>query len=246
MGEAGITKPQLKRLQTLAGQLCLRDGVPRGDWRTYRLAWVARRLNLPDLASFSDLYKDQAIAILDLLGRELPGQPRRPRSGSAAGTAGRRNRKGDPAVIVSQGSLELLGSLRARLGWNDQRFEAFTRRQLRGRSAIRTEADANRVIWPLKRILRSQGASTKNPTPPLGDTGAVAMQAGAAAPEILCGTGALAGGLSSSEAAQPGAAVPHMQACSGCPGPLEDESDRPILIFVAPPFRAARPREMPV
>jgi hypothetical protein len=194
MGETPITNPQLKRLQTLMGKICARDGAPKPSWRTYRLAWVGRRLALPDLASFSDLTKAQAKAALEAIQIELPASDlrrSRRRGGHASGTAGRKNRQGDPAVIVSAASLELLGTLKAALGWNQVRFEAFTRRQLRGRATISTEADANRVIWPLKRILRA-GRET-------GVPGNANLTIGGDA------------GIS---------------ACSGCPGPLEDE-DRP-------------------
>src|SRR6185295_6447769 len=98
MPEAPITRPQLQRLQTLMGKLSIKDGVPKEAKRTWRLAWVARRLELTELASFSDIGKGQAEAILKLLDKELPGESRRSRrrSGPEAGRAGRKSRVAQP------------------------------------------------------------------------------------------------------------------------------------------------------
>jgi len=55
--------------------------------------------------------------------------------------------------------LERIAELRARLGWDAARFEAFMRSRsgpLLGRPEIRTMGEANKVAWALKRILNSK------------------------------------------------------------------------------------------
>ncbi len=165
MPEAPITKPQLRRLQTLSGKLFGMFGSPGQDAREFRLKFVGGKLGR-DLASFGELTKAEAVTAIRAVQARLPADAirSRPRSaGPESGRAGRRNRKGDGVpAFASAASLELLGTLRAKLGWNQDRFEAFARRQLRGRHQIRTEADANKIIWALKSMLRREAATQQD------------------------------------------------------------------------------------
>ena len=74
----------------------------------------------------------------------------------AAGTAGRKDAPSKVEHLVSGDDLEMLGSYAARLGWGTETLGKFIRRQLGGRETIRTVADLNKVLWPMKRILRSR------------------------------------------------------------------------------------------
>ncbi len=76
----------------------------------------------------------------------------------AAGTAGRKDATSKVEHLVSGDDLALLGQFAARLGWGKETLAKFTRRQLGGRDQIRTVADLNKVLWPMKRMLRTRGA----------------------------------------------------------------------------------------
>lgn len=57
--------------------------------------------------------------------------------------------------------MALIASLQAKLGWDQARFDAFVDRQLHGKP-IRSMADANRIIWPLKRMVRTMTRTPPN------------------------------------------------------------------------------------
>jgi hypothetical protein len=69
---------------------------------------------------------------------------------------GRRGHEQEEIRLVDAATLALLDRLLGRLGWTRERLDAFLRsRKSPVRSgAIRTLAEANRVIWALKRMLR--------------------------------------------------------------------------------------------
>lgn len=166
MPDTPISKPQLKRLQTLWGLIWGRFGTPEGDKRAGRLAWLTAKLGR-EVESAKELTKAEAKLALEEMAKCLPAELLYRRRGAwrAAGTAGRKGARwrGGEAVLVSRQSLELLGTLKTALGWNDDRLAAFVRRQLRGRQAIRTEADANKVIWGMKRMARAESGPQPRP-----------------------------------------------------------------------------------
>lgn len=137
--------------------------------RTERLAWASDRVGR-SLASFSELHADEAARLIDLM-KGLLGQrviaPSRKAAQSkwrrpdrdqahAYGTAGRRSSSSNERTMVDAPTLALLDRLRAQLGWNPARLEAFLRSKnspLSG-GVIRTLQDANGVIWAMRKMLR--------------------------------------------------------------------------------------------
>ena len=169
MAERPISRRQLVRIQTLWALLCRQQGLgkPSGT-RGARLAWLGGTLGR-QVASTKELTLAEATASIDALQKCLPPEllRRRARPGArramAMGRAGRRDFSRDAGrgsrVIELPGpaELELLATLRAELGLDDARFAAFLRSRkgpLGGRERIETLADANRIIWALKGILR--------------------------------------------------------------------------------------------
>ena len=158
-----ISGRQLRALQSL----CARVFRTEVDPRIARLDWASAQLG-HIVTSFSDLSFSDADRLIGELKQSL-GQadtPRRRLSGEAAtalGTHGRRGKVVEIAVMASPTDLAVIGDLRERLGWTQERFESWLRSRsspLRSRSdiTIRTLADANRVRWGLKNILRHRRA----------------------------------------------------------------------------------------
>jgi hypothetical protein len=172
-----ITGSQLKRLQTLWGKHASRT-VLVGDSRSERLAWASQQLGHA-VTSFSDLSKSDARQLIKslhgVLGiAEEPRRDRRPirdrHDAAAAGNDGRRGPREKSATLAAQADLDRLQDAIARLGWTQDRFESWLRsassplaRKVNGvRLAppdpkIVTVADANRVWWGLKPIMKRAG-----------------------------------------------------------------------------------------
>jgi hypothetical protein len=167
----------LKRLQTLysqAARTSLEFG--RGDDRNVRLCWATQVLKR-DIASFRDLTSKEANELIGLLQAAL-GMPQDDR---ARGTSGRRRptteacpersrRDRRPDQMVTAADLARIQDAITRLGWNQQRFDAWLRSQssplarlLNGvriaptNPKIITLAQANRVWWALKKMLKREG-----------------------------------------------------------------------------------------
>lgn len=131
--------------------------------RTARLAWASEILGR-EVSSFTALCSDEAALLIDTLKRAL-GQkvtPPRRRPGRdqafAYGTAGRRNQVSNEIQLVDEATLDLIAHLAIRLGWTVERFDVFLlspSSPVRS-GAIRTLAEANRIIWALKNMLRHQ------------------------------------------------------------------------------------------
>ena len=162
---ARINSDQMKRLQTLYGQLCAH--TQEGKDRASRLAWAEGFVGRT-LASFSELTGDEARRLIDTaqgqLGVTVP--PKRRRSREAAerhGKDGRRDGAEFQATpqMVSAADLAVIESYYARLGWTRDRFDAWLRSPSsplkKSAPEIRTKADANKVRWALKGMLQHAG-----------------------------------------------------------------------------------------
>jgi hypothetical protein len=156
-----ITAPALKRLQVLYRQYeahSLDVGAARED----RLAWAGARIGRR-IDSFKLLTIEEGIQLIDGLQRALntkvPSKTPRRRMGrqaaEKAGTEGRRDQIHAETTMASGADLERIQADLTRLGWDQARLEAFLRSPkspTRGRTAIRTLADANKVHWALKHL----------------------------------------------------------------------------------------------
>lgn len=160
-----ITTPQLRRLQTLYGQLCAH--TQQDNTREARLDWAGQLVGRR-IASFSDLTQEDARHLIDQLQGQLgiKHPTRRRRSSDAAqrhGKDGRRDGKDFAAVpeLVSAEDLATIESYYARLNWTRDRFDAWLRSPYsplkKSDPVIRTKAEANKVRWALKGMLRNNG-----------------------------------------------------------------------------------------
>jgi hypothetical protein len=154
-----LNSNQLKRLQTLWGLFCRQASLDAKD-REARLSWVADAIGRK-ISSFRELSDGEANTAIDAIQKLLPPEMvkrKRPsrRLAQAYGTVGRRGHEQEEIRLVDAATLALLDRLLGRLGWTRERLDAFLRsRKSPVRSgAIRTLAEANRVIWALKRMLR--------------------------------------------------------------------------------------------
>ncbi len=80
----------------------------------------------------------------------------------AYGTAGRKSAQKSAEVrMADAGTLQLLANLCTALGWGRERLDTFLRspKSPVRSGAIRTLAEANRVIWVLKGMLRRREAA---------------------------------------------------------------------------------------
>ena len=144
-------------------QLTLPMFSQENDQRTQRLAWASGIIGR-ELSSFTELSMKEAALLIDTLKRAL-GQKvnppsRRPRpdrdQAHAYGTAGRHGQSAKEIQLVDDATLELITDLVMQLGWNAERMTAFLRSRVSPvpSGAVRTLAEANRVIWALKNMLR--------------------------------------------------------------------------------------------
>src|SRR5262249_21601507 len=132
--------------------------------RGARLEWASAILRR-EVESFSTLRIEEAAQLIDVmkraLGQEVTPPRRRPDrdQAHAYGTAGRRNNTSNELAMVDAPTLELLNSTLVQMGWTQQHLESFLqskRSPVKG-GAIRTLAQANRVIWALRNMLRYRG-----------------------------------------------------------------------------------------
>jgi hypothetical protein len=154
-----ITGKQMKRVQTLWGLFCRQKSLDAKD-REARLGWMAGVVGR-QLSSFRELSAGEANTAIDAIQKLLPPEllkRKRPsrRTAQAYGTAGRRGREAGEIQLVDAPTLELLNRLLAQLGWTRERLDAFlhSRKSPVRSGAIRTLAEANRVLWALKRMAR--------------------------------------------------------------------------------------------
>lgn len=165
------TRVQLVALHALYCQWSKHTIETPGDPRSARLEWASQNLGRA-VASFAELTRDEAGRLIDGLkgsmGQQIGERPhpwRKVRSrdrAHAAGTAGRRDGNSQLIQMASADDLARIDEALARLGWSRDRYEAWLRSgssPLNGKEsfAIRTVAEANRVWWALKNMLKRSG-----------------------------------------------------------------------------------------
>jgi hypothetical protein len=165
-----INRHQMKRLQTLYGQLATH--TQEGSDRASRMQWASSQVG-HTLSSFADLTFDEAKQLIDglqgQLGVKAPVRKRLPRTDARrAGLDGRKDGAefASTPQVVTKADLSVIESYWLRLGWTRIQFDAWissSRSPLRGSKQIRTTADANRVRWALKGMLVQKGLWTQHP-----------------------------------------------------------------------------------
>jgi hypothetical protein len=129
--------------------------------RQARLAFAAEVVGRK-IASFSELTRYEAHRLINALKKAL-GLAITARSRRSSEDRGMQGRKGSPRhdVIAGQEDLDRISSALERLGWSQERFAKWLESPsspLKATGAtVRTQADANRVWWALKRMLRRGG-----------------------------------------------------------------------------------------
>jgi len=175
MGNGKLSQSQLTALHSLFNLYAphivntANGGAGSADARTARLTWASGIIGR-ELTSFNELMSDEAAQLNETmkkaLGQEInPAKRSRQRRpgrdlAHAYGTAGRRSDSSNQIQMVDAPTLELLDRLREQLGWTRERLDSFLHSKhspLRS-GAIRTLAEANRVIWVLKSLLRRAAA----------------------------------------------------------------------------------------
>jgi hypothetical protein len=156
-----IGKLQLRCLQVLWRKKMTLAGIPPAsdDARAMRHQYIAA---VSDGRAWqtAELTHDDARRVISTLARELSAPlARDAASARAAGTHGRRGYDdGRTTALAGEGERRVIAALQRKLGWDEARLAAFVARQLRGR-ALTTVADANRVIWPMRRLARAAAAA---------------------------------------------------------------------------------------
>jgi len=163
-----ISKGQLKRLQTLYGQLTAHTFEPAT--REARIAWACELVGRP-IASFKDLTAPEAKQLIDTVQAQL-GIPetqrpkrRRPRldrdAAQKAGTEGRRGFESNQDTMAGEAEWARIRYALDKLGWNQQQLDAWLASPhsplKKSNPKIVTLGDANRVWWALKRMIDSRG-----------------------------------------------------------------------------------------
>ena len=164
---SNISSEQLRRLQTLYSRA--NQGMIDGSSRDARLAWATQFCERP-ISSFSDLTREEAHNAINALqaaaGQPQTIPPRRKRlsrdDAQRAGTDGRKDKKfTQNPQMVGAVDLAVIENYYNRLGWDRTRFDAWLRSPRsplkKSTPEIRTLADANRVRWALKGMLRHAG-----------------------------------------------------------------------------------------
>ena len=171
-----LTNGQRTKLLTLYNQYAAREIQAVTDPRAARLAWTSEAVGRK-VDSFNVLTFDEASSLIGTLNGLLGlPQGRKPRSARGrgfshmrdqrrarqAGTAGRRGQPDQVAAMVSADDMARIEDAIARLGWTQERFNAFLQSKSsplghRRDKTIRTLADANKVWWSMKALLKRAG-----------------------------------------------------------------------------------------
>ena len=159
------TKQQIAKVQVVYAQMAKRE-VGVETTREARLAWASKLLNR-EVTSFSDLKRGEAIHLIDeaqgALGKAfVPHKLSTREQGRRAGLDGRHDGEEFAAQpqLVDAAAIQLIQSFYERLGWSRAQFDAWvtsSRSPLGRRKAITTTADANKVRWALKGMLKAKG-----------------------------------------------------------------------------------------
>jgi hypothetical protein len=161
---SAITNAQMKRLQTLYGQLARNGGEPQT--RESRIAWASSYVGRI-IASFSDLTQTEASRMIDDMqrstGKRAPSKRKRlsKRDAEKFGTEGRHDQLHNEATLVDAAALQRIQEMLDRIGWNQAQFNGWLRSPRspikRADPQVRTLGEANRVWWGLKHIAVSKG-----------------------------------------------------------------------------------------
>ncbi len=112
--------------------------------------------------SLKDLSSEQAQLLIDGLRGKTRAEhhyrgngPFRYDRRQAMAAHGRKDydRSGDAEYVVNERELQMLREAAALRNWDEEALRKFIKRQL-GRETIRTMADLNKVLWPLKAMNR--------------------------------------------------------------------------------------------
>jgi len=161
-----INRRQLRRLQTLYGQLAAH--ALEGSDRTSRLRWASEQAGRT-IGSFNDLTSQEANAMIDglqgQLGLKAQSRPRRRLDRDAArraGTEGRRGNQSNESTMAGEADIARIRYVMDLISWSQEQLDAWLRSSRsplsrRATPNIRTLGDANRVYWALKRMAVQRG-----------------------------------------------------------------------------------------
>lgn len=177
--DAAATRAQLIALQTLYSQWSAHTLPASVDARAARLLWASQATGR-EVSSFRNLTGDEARALIDVLKGSI-GQPltrearpwRRIRSrdrAHAAGTSGRRDADASFIQMASPDDLARIDEALRRLGWSTDRYAAWLQSSVspvpsKADGVIHTVAEANRIWWALKAMLRRSGRWQRSSDP---------------------------------------------------------------------------------
>jgi hypothetical protein len=172
-----INVRQLKRLQTLYSQFAAASADPRTRTREERLLWASLVVGRK-VESFSELSSAEANTAIARLQKDTPQTKRRPKPMDRA-AAERHAKDGrwdggefrQSPQMASAVDLENIERYFHRLGWDRDTFDRWLRSPRsplgrRSRPQIRTVAQANRVRWALKKMLKARGLWAAEPSQP--------------------------------------------------------------------------------
>lgn len=149
-----LSQRQLACIQALwARRMRLAGIAGADDGREMRHTYL-REVTAGRATSTRDLTLADAKRVIERLLRDAGGQIKDSAGARAAGTHGRRGVDRRVSMLATSEQLELLAGYAGRLGWNRERLDAFIERQLGSHRTIRTVSDINKVLWPLKSMLR--------------------------------------------------------------------------------------------
>lgn len=109
--------------------------------------------------SLKDLTAAQSIELIQgLRGESEPQRDIPPDRRRAMNAHGRKDydTTGEAAYMVNDAEMNILRKAATLRGWSDETLHDFVERQL-GHRNVRTMADFNKVLWPLKRMNKRDG-----------------------------------------------------------------------------------------
>jgi hypothetical protein len=164
--KVNISSGQLVKLQTLWNQYARRN-IDR-DSRRERLGWASQLVGRR-IESFKDLTKSEAekciSTLLGVLGLPLNSKGFRSRQAERSrqrGTEGRKFSDSKVKTLATAQDLDRIQDAMTRLGWDQARLDAWLRSpsspvDSKSNPKIRTQWEANRVWWGMKRLLKRAG-----------------------------------------------------------------------------------------
>ncbi len=171
MRETAATRDQVVALHALYAQWTKHALGHEEDKRAARLAWASESTGRR-ITSFSDLDGNEVSRLIDglkgAIGQataEHP-QPWRPigsrEAALAAGTGGRKNADASVIQMAGPDDLARIDEAIERLGWTRNKYEKWLRSRVspvgaEEKPVIRTVAQANKVWWALKNMLKRSG-----------------------------------------------------------------------------------------